>query len=77
MFGAPEGSQNGAILTHGNDRYGHYKNFVFQSKIEKCKQFFETVEFWTLVGVPHLGQPSRKDESNPQGRFLNFTIRVL
>ena len=28
-----------AFLTHGNGRYGHYKDSVFQSKIEKCKQF--------------------------------------
>jgi hypothetical protein len=28
------------ILTHGNRRYGHYKDSVFRSIIKRCKHVF-------------------------------------
>jgi hypothetical protein len=78
-FGTPRGSQtwDGAIPTHGNGRYGYYKNLVFRSKIEKCKQFSPATGFWTSVGFHPPGQPSRQDETTPRGGFVNFTLRGL
>ena len=78
-FGTPRGSQtwDGAIPMHGNGRYGYYKNLFFRSKIEKCKQFSPATVFWTSVGFPPPGQPSRQDETTPRGRFVNFTLRGL
>ena len=79
FFGTPQGSRkwDGAIPTHGNGRYGYYKNLVFRSKIEKCKQFSPATSFWTSVEFHPPGQPSRQDETTPRGRFVNFTLRGL
>ena len=44
------------FLTHGNGRYGHYKNLVFRLKIEKCQQFSPATVFWTSVGFHPPGK---------------------
>ena len=36
------------MLTHGNGRYGYYKNLVFRSNIVKCKHFFQRPNFGNL-----------------------------
>ena len=40
-----------------------------------CEQFF--AGFGTSMGFYPPGQPSRRDECNPRGRFLNFALWVL
>jgi hypothetical protein len=46
-------------MTHGNGRYGHYKDSVFRSKIEKRKHLFQAFGFGTskISLVPKTGDP--------------------
>jgi hypothetical protein len=64
-LGTLRGSQtwDGAILKHGNGRYGYYKNLVFRSKIEKCKQFSPATAFGLRWDFPPRG--SRPDKIKP------------
>ena len=44
---------------------------VFRSKIEKCKQFFEMVGFWS-VGIQPSGANAQKRQIHPPGQISQF-----
>ena len=72
-FGTPRVSQNWdwAILTHGNGRYGYYKNLVFLSEIEKCQHFFQQPDLgFRWESTPRVNRPNKTNP--PPG--ADFTI---
>ena len=65
-----------AILTCRNGRYGHYKDSVFRSKIEKHKQFSPAARSGTSKISP-VSQTRRKPDSNIRQNKTNWESGFL
>jgi hypothetical protein len=75
LLGTPRGSQkwDWAIPTHGNVRYGYYKNLVFRSKIEMWTNFLQRPVFGLRLDFTTRGICPDKMKP-PPGQICQFHL---